>query len=64
VTVNDNDTSSDIAVELYNKKVVKSTQGFHQAATAEPKAEHPARRVQAAGSMPASAALKMLLDLG
>src|SRR5215831_18246869 len=37
VTVNEGDTASVIAVELYNKKVVKSTKAFIQAAKAEPK---------------------------
>jgi UPF0755 protein len=64
VTVNDGDSASAIATELYNKKVVKSTKAFIQAAKA---AEPASKNIQPGvyklfEEMPASAALKMLLD--
>ena len=63
VTVNDGDSASAIAVELYNKKVVKSTKAFIQAANAEPKSKSIQPGVyKLFEEMPASAALKMLLD--
>jgi UPF0755 protein len=63
VTVNDGDTASNIAVELYNKKVVKSTKAFIQAAQAQPKSKNIQPGVYKLWEqMPASAALNMLLD--
>jgi UPF0755 protein len=64
VTVNDGDSASQIAVELYNKKVVKSTKAFIQAANAE---ADKSKNIQPGvyrlfEQMPASAALQMLLD--
>jgi UPF0755 protein len=63
VTVNDGDSASAIAVELYNKKVVKSTKAFIAAANSNPKSTSIQPGVyKLFESMPASAALQMLLD--
>src|SRR5215831_2992780 len=64
VTVNEGDSASAIAVELYNKKVVKSTKAFIQAANAQ---QEKSKSIQPGvyklyEFMPASAALQMLLD--
>jgi UPF0755 protein len=64
VTVNDGDSASAIAVELYNKKVVKSTKAFIAAANAK---QEESRSIQPGvyklfEFMPAAAALNMLLD--
>jgi UPF0755 protein len=63
VTVHKGDTSTDIAHELYDKKVVKSVKAFVNAAAAEPRSINiQPGTYKLFEQMPAKAALAMLLD--